>query len=890
MKVKKMMSLLLSIILIFTQFTVSFAAVNDNAKMVLKAGEIIDGKYTVILIAENCLDLTECDLQISYDNSLVEFVPYDSYIQAEPMSDVMNFNKRIGSSRNSFSAETNLNYSSNSIASGFYFLESLNPEKWEVDVNIENVQVLCYYFNLSDENIREVEFTLTGSASFWGRDRLLFDENFIINLPCKNNHIDENFDLICDLCKEEYDVCLGDVNFDGEISAEDACLAYRSSLDIVTLTDTQRRIADVIREDSDSHIITSADGRLICRASVGLEDTDNWTENVVTLTDASDQYGDSLFLEIIEDDSTDLIVGIFTENISDLASYDIEIKYDSDKLSFLQLSLNEDYIYSSSNPHIADVYQFADDSNGTLKISGGFIETCGTNEKKLLHTVSFSVIQSPAYGTSNVSLSAKAYIMEYNDNYNLACAGINDSLEIKTELSEGFYNLGNFSCILANGEMTYIGYAEPAKEINIPDTILGYPVTAIAEKAFNANNITTDILIPASVKDISSQAFDSKKIESITVAEDNQYYSSVDGVLFNKDKTELIKYPSSKKDVSYIIPDSVKTIADNAFSECEYLENLTISENVSFEDAYRFAYKVFNCVKLKSISVAAGNTSFMCEDGVLYNKDKTALLLYPAAKKNKSFTVPEGVKDIEMRAFSNNKFIEEIVMLEGFEMLNTSALEDCTSLKKVTLPESVNFIAYRAFGNCSAIETVYFGGDIIQWAGWNGASLGNDYLWSADVVCAKKAQIIENSENIKTGNNGQILVTPENTVDDIFDSVDPNVFISCQLLVSDVSGNEVEYDAKLASGMKLIIKNSNGDILVENTLVVPCDVNGDASVSASDARVALRSSVGLEELNDWQKAAADIESNNQIQASDARTILRASVGLENMAELFNKLS
>ena len=65
------------------------------------------------------------------------------------------------------------------------------------------------------------------------------------------------------------------------------------------------------------------------------------------------------------------------------------------------------------------------------------------------------------------------------------------------------------------------------------------------------------------------------------------------------------------------------------------------------------------------------------------------------------------------------------------------------------------------------------------------------------------------------------------------------------------------------------------------------DVDGDGSIAAADARLALRASVGLEKLTDTQFKSADVNNDNKVTASDARTILRVSVGLEKFEEEYN---
>lgn len=73
-------------------------------------------------------------------------------------------------------------------------------------------------------------------------------------------------------------------------------------------------------------------------------------------------------------------------------------------------------------------------------------------------------------------------------------------------------------------------------------------------------------------------------MQSINVSEGNSNYLSCGGVLFDKSKSVLIKYPDGKKDTSYIIPDGVTSIGDGAFMYCESLKSITIPENVTSDE------------------------------------------------------------------------------------------------------------------------------------------------------------------------------------------------------------------------------------------------------------------------------------------------------------------
>lgn len=131
------------------------------------------------------------------------------------------------------------------------------------------------------------------------------------------------------------------------------------------------------------------------------------------------------------------------------------------------------------------------------------------------------------------------------------------------------------------------------KEFIIPDT-----VEKIDSKAFFGIKSIEKISIPASVSEIGDSAFSGcENLQSIEVNGDNKYYSSRDGVLFNKCMDILYLYPCAYPDTSYTIPDSVKEIYDEAFSFCDNLETVSFGSSVEV-----IGYSAFSaCDKLNNI-------------------------------------------------------------------------------------------------------------------------------------------------------------------------------------------------------------------------------------------------------------------------------------------------
>lgn len=185
--------------------------------------------------------------------------------------------------------------------------------------------------------------------------------------------------------------------------------------------------------------------------------------------------------------------------------------------------------------------------------------------------------------------------------------------------------------------------------IIIPDEIEGLPVTELAYYAFGSCEHILKIIIPASVTAIHPEGaiVVCPNLLAIEVDEDNPNYCSEDGILFNKDKTTLIRYPSAKSGFFYSIPNGVTKLADRAFCECKGLMSIEIPDTVSVIDPRVF----LECDNLTSI------------------------------------TIPNGVPTIGDNAFWH-----------------------CIHMTSVTIPVSVTLIDNSAFSDCIRLSDVYYGG------------------------------------------------------------------------------------------------------------------------------------------------------------------------------------
>lgn len=278
------------------------------------------------------------------------------------------------------------------------------------------------------------------------------------------------------------------------------------------------------------------------------------------------------------------------------------------------------------------------------------------------------------------------------------------------------------------------------EEIIIPETIAGCPVTKIKENALNKlnglkkvvipNTVNTielnafyscynleSVNIPASVTYIGETAFDNcRSLKSITVDENNQVYSSDEnGILFNKDKTELLSCPLGSTLSSYTVPNSVKSIYNSSFRNCK-LESVIIPDSV--ESIGTFAFSGNDSLKTVTIANSVksiGIYAFSGCDNLTAVNIPTSLTeietaVFSGCYKLKSITIPNNIQNIGERAFSNCSSLESIEIPDGIVCISTQAFKGCSDLTNVHLPISVTTIEDSAFNYCENLKEVWYSG------------------------------------------------------------------------------------------------------------------------------------------------------------------------------------
>ena len=206
------------------------------------------------------------------------------------------------------------------------------------------------------------------------------------------------------------------------------------------------------------------------------------------------------------------------------------------------------------------------------------------------------------------------------------------------EMHQGDY----FYIVLEDGGVEITKYTGKAKALKIPDSLGGFQVTSIGNKAFAFCDSLTTISIPDSVTSIGDDAFHWCNFRSI------------------------------------MIPDSIISIGSNPFQGCNYLTSINISSN---------------------------HPTLAVVDGVLFSKRDKRLICYPVTKKDMTYHIPEGIQSIGDYAFAASG-LTSIVIPDSVSYIGNYAFRSCTNLEKIIIPDSVRTIREGTFYGCSWLSEI----------------------------------------------------------------------------------------------------------------------------------------------------------------------------------------
>jgi len=245
-------------------------------------------------------------------------------------------------------------------------------------------------------------------------------------------------------------------------------------------------------------------------------------------------------------------------------------------------------------------------------------------------------------------------------------------------------------------------------------------ITNIGNFAFYYCTRLTSVTIGNNVTSIGGEAFSyCINLTAIDVDAANTTYSSIDGVLYNKGKTTLVKYPNGKA-VDFTIPNSVTSIGDWAFDLCTSLTSITIPDSITSIGDWAFkACESLTSVTIPDSVTSIGNYAFgecvgLTSVTIGNNVTSTGAVAFSHCWSLTSVTIGNSVTSIGNRAFEDCTSLTSIIIPNGVTNIGESAFSDCTGLTSVTIPDSVTSIGFDAFGNCTSLNSVTFQGGAIS--------------------------------------------------------------------------------------------------------------------------------------------------------------------------------
>jgi hypothetical protein len=259
--------------------------------------------------------------------------------------------------------------------------------------------------------------------------------------------------------------------------------------------------------------------------------------------------------------------------------------------------------------------------------------------------------------------------------------------------------------------VTIQGYNGPVGAVEIPSSINSWPVVNIQPLSFGWTNATS-IAIPDSVTNIDAVAFKNcptatnitvgagvvsiggmafgfcDSLLAITVDANNPAFSSVGGILFDKDQRNLIQCPR-KMTGNYTIPDSVTNILEDAFFACAGLTNVTIGTGVISIGSAAF----YTCAGLTNVTIGTGVISIGSQ-----------AFGYCTGLTN--VTIPDGVSNLSEYAFGYCRGLTNVSIGKGISTIKDSTFVGCYSLMNISIPTNISSLEDGAFRGCSSLTNV----------------------------------------------------------------------------------------------------------------------------------------------------------------------------------------
>lgn len=229
------------------------------------------------------------------------------------------------------------------------------------------------------------------------------------------------------------------------------------------------------------------------------------------------------------------------------------------------------------------------------------------------------------------------------------------------------------------------GVAPDVIRIDIPEYHNGKPVRTVYADNFASAYSMIEITIPGTVTDIFGSFEGCRELVSITVDPDNSDYTSIDGNLYTKDGSTLLRYAPGKSELTFEVPESVVSIGPYAFADAP-LHQITLHDDIAELGAGAFA----GCKNIQRISLP--------ED-----LECIADSLFEYCSGLDEISLPRSVTEIGNRAFYACTDLGNVAFPKDIESIGDSAFEKCSSITELILPNGVT-VGTAAFSGCGIIN------------------------------------------------------------------------------------------------------------------------------------------------------------------------------------------
>ncbi|MBE6635634.1 MAG: hypothetical protein E7617_05495 [Ruminococcaceae bacterium] len=236
-------------------------------------------------------------------------------------------------------------------------------------------------------------------------------------------------------------------------------------------------------------------------------------------------------------------------------------------------------------------------------------------------------------------------------------------------------------------------------DTELTEAVIRNGTVGIANGTFNECELLESISLPDSLEYAPSKIFGSlKSIKKISVGDANSHFTAIDGHLYNKDCTTLMRYCPVEGKIRFDIPQTVTKIDEYAFSYATNLSYLPLPDGITVISDYAF----YLCTALKETDIP---------NSVTYLGNHA----YYRCSSLTNINIGTGVAKIGDYTFANCTSLEHISIPKNITRIDRRAFEYCSKLSWISISKSVTYIGVWAFIGCSALREVYYEGTEQEW-------------------------------------------------------------------------------------------------------------------------------------------------------------------------------